>query len=62
MRQVRFAQNPQLMLNQLFVNNPQLRLALDYIKQNGGNAQQAFYNLAKECGIDPQLILNSLNS
>lgn len=35
---------------------------MDYVKNNGGNAQQVFYHLAQEYNVDPQTILNSLNS
>ena len=56
------AQDPQLFLNQLMMTNPQVQQAIDYIKLNGGNGQAAFYNLAKQFGIDPQAFLNSINS
>lgn len=42
-------------------NNPQMQQVMQYIQQNGGNAKQAFYNLAQQRGIDPQIILNQLN-
>jgi len=41
-------------------NNPGLKQALDYVNANGGNPEEAFYKLAKEKGVDPQAILNSL--
>jgi len=31
---------------------------MDYVKSQGGNAEQAFYNLAQQRGIDPQSILD----
>lgn len=58
LNQAQMAQNPQLFLNQLLLSNPQVREALDYIKNNGGDGQTAFYNYAKEAGIDPQMVLN----
>jgi len=30
---------------------------MKYIQQNGGNAKDAFYNMAKEKGINPDEIL-----
>lgn len=54
------AQNPQLMLNQLMMNNPQLQAAMSLIQQGGGNSQQTFYSLAKQMGIDPNTVLNAL--
>ena len=60
MNQIKMAQNPQYALTQMFLNNPQLGQVINLIKSNGGNAQQTFYNLAKQKGIDPQTILNQL--
>lgn len=47
MRTVKMSQNPQYALNQLIASNPQLQQAMLFIKQNGGNGEQAFYTLAK---------------
>ena len=60
MQQVQMAQNPQLALNQLLMNNPQLNQASEFIKQNGNDPKTAFFNLARQKGIDPQSILNQL--
>ena len=60
MQRVKMAQNPQLMFNQLLLGNPVVREAMNFIRQNGGNGEQAFYNLAKQYGVDPQTVLNSL--
>ena len=40
--------------------NPQLKQVIDLVQQNGGNAEQVFYRLAQEKGINPASILNSL--
>ena len=47
--------NPQMLLNQMANDNPQISALLKY-----NNAKDAFYGLAKEKGIDPDLILNML--
>lgn len=60
MNQIKMAQNPQLALNQILMNNPNINLIMELIKNNGGNLQTAFYNLAKQKGIDPQVVLNEL--
>ena len=57
---VRMAGNPQAMMDQLLRSNPNYSKALELIRQNNGNAQQAFYNLANQYGVDPNEILNSL--
>ena len=54
------AQNPQMAIMQMAQNNPNMKQALDYINANGGNPKDAFYKLAKEKGVDPDSILNSL--
>ena len=48
--------NPQLMLNQLMQNNPQVM----EIVRKYGSADKAFYALAEEKGINPQEILDLL--
>ena len=53
---VKSAGNPQLMLNQLMQNNPQIM----QIVQKYGSADKAFYALAEEKGINPQEILDLL--
>ena len=60
MNQIKMAQNPQLALNQILMNNPNINSIMELIKNNGGNLQTAFYNLAKQKGIDPQVVLNEL--
>ena len=60
MKTVQMARNPQMMLQTMARTNPAMKQAMDYINANGGNAEQAFYKLAEERGVDPQEILNSL--
>jgi hypothetical protein len=55
---VRNSRNPQMMLMQLAQSNPQMKQAIEYIGQNGGNAKEAFYALAKQKGVNPDTILN----
>ena len=46
--------NPQTAMQQLIQQrNPQMLQAIEYVKQHGGNPQQAFRALAQERGIDP---------
>jgi len=55
---VRNSRNPQMMMMQLAQSNPQMKQAIEYIGQNGGNAKEAFYALAKQKGVNPDTILN----
>lgn len=57
---IKSAGNPQLMMQQMLGSNPQYSQVMQYIQQNGGNAKQAFYALAKQQGVDPQQIINAL--
>ena len=49
--------NPQLMLNQMMAQNPQLKTVLD---ECGGDYQKAFYRLAEMQGVNPQDILKEI--
>ena len=51
------ASNPQELLNQALQNNPQLK---QLIELSNNNPKTAFYNLAKQKGIDADYILNML--
>jgi len=54
--------NPQTMMNQMLMNNPNVQQALTFIKQAGNNPQTAFINLAKQKGVNPQEFINELMS
>lgn len=60
MNQIKMAQNPQLALNQLLSNNPQLQQVINLIKSSGGDPKTTFMNMAKQMGINPQDIINQL--
>ena len=58
--QVRHSQNPEQAMQVLFANDPQYKNIMNYIKQNGGDAKSAFYNMAAQMGVDPNSILSKL--
>jgi len=60
MNMVKGAQNPQMMLQNMINQNPQMQQIMNLVKQSGGDPKTAFYNLAKQKGIDPNQILNML--
>lgn len=60
MQVVRNSNNPEAMINMLAESNPQLKQALDIIRQAGNNPERAFYALCEQKGIDPQQILDAL--
>ena len=43
-------------------NNPQMKQVMDYIQSCGGDAKQAFFNLAKQKGVDPNAIIGQAKS
>ena len=48
------------MLNQMMMNNPQMKQVADLINASGGDAKKAFYTLAEQKGIDPNEILSMM--
>ena len=54
--------NPQRMVNQAMMNNPQMKQVMEYVNANGGDAKAAFYKLAGEMGVDPEEILKVLRN
>ena len=60
MSTIKSAQNPQMMLNNMMMQNPNYKQVMDYINQNGGDAKTAFYKMAQEKGINPNDIINAL--
>ena len=47
-------------IQQMSANNPQMQQVMNVIQQNGGDPRAAFYNMAQQKGIDPNVILNQL--
>ena len=58
--QLKNSPNPNKAAQDMLANNPTFAGVVDYINQNGGNAQAAFYNMAREKGQNPDLIVNNL--
>lgn len=57
---IKNAGNPQMMLQQMMSQNPQIQQVMQYVKDNGGNAKTAFYKLAEQKGVNPEEILQML--
>lgn len=60
MNLVKSANNPQALLNQMIQQNPQMQSVMQYVNANGGDPKSAFYAMAKEKGVDPEMILSQL--
>ncbi len=52
--------NPQAMMGSFIQNNPQYSQAYELINKHGGDAKAAFYDLAAQKGVDPNMVLNWL--
>ena len=60
MNMVRAAQNPQAALNQLIMNNPQMKQVMDIVQKHGGDPMRAFEAEAQAAGINPDEIMGML--
>ena len=58
---VKTAQNPQAMMNQLMMNNPQFKQVMDIVNQYGGNPDKALSDIAQQYGITEKDIYDLLN-
>ena len=47
-------------MNQLMTMNPNMKQAMQYVQQNGGDPKQALIKLAQEQGLDPQSIFDAI--
>ena len=59
---VRASQDPNSLIQTLMKNNPRIQQVMTFIGQNGGNAKQAFYTLANQKNVDPNVIINNLKN
>ncbi len=58
--QVRQSDNPDIALNQLAQQNPNIANAMNTVQQAGGNGPQAFLNAARAKGMNDQQIVDFL--
>ena len=57
---VRAAQNPQLLLQNMINQNPQMKSVIQLVNNSGKSPKDLFYEIAKQQGVDPEVILKSL--
>lgn len=62
MHMVQMSNNPQAAMQTLIAQNPGLKNIIQAVSGKGMSMQQVFYALAQQRGVDPQVILNELNS
>ena len=54
------AQNPVAMLNQMTINNPNLKTVMDIVNQYGGDPNKALEEVSKQYGVTSQDIYDLL--
>lgn len=57
---IKAAQNPQAMINQMMMNNPNMKQVMQIVNQYGGDANRAFQDMAQKNGINPQEIFDMI--
>ena len=57
---LRGTSDPMATLKSMSQNNSYIKQAFDYVDQNGGDIQSAFYKLAEQRGVDPNQIMSLL--
>jgi len=62
MSMVQMSANPQMALQNIVNQNPNLQNILNLANSNGANLQQVFYNMAKQKGVNPEDVINALRS
>ena len=60
MGMLKAAQNPQAMLNQMVMNNPNLKQVMDIVNQYGGDPNKALEEMSKQYGVTSQDIYDLL--
>ena len=60
MQMFKASSNPQAFIQSMMANNPKAAEVTNLIGKHNGDAKAAFYDLAKQQGIDPEEFLKSL--
>ena len=60
MNTVRMAQNPQLFLQNMINQNPQMQNVMRLVNSSNKSPKDLFYEMAKQQGVDPEQVLNML--
>ena len=62
MHMVQASPNPNAALQNLIAQNPGMQNIINLVNSKGMSMEQVFYALARQRGVDPQTVLNELNS
>lgn len=54
------SRNPKELIQNMAIQNPNVKNAINMINMLGGDPQTAFYAMAKQKGVDPESILSQL--
>lgn len=56
-KMIKNANNPEAMFNEIVKQNPNINNVMSVVKKYGNNPKEAYYNLAKQMGVDPDEFL-----
>ena len=59
---VKMAKDPQAAITQMAQSDDRMKQVMEVVNQNGGDAKAAFYNMAKQKGVNPDDIINQVKS
>lgn len=54
------AKDPQAALSQMAQTDKRMQQVSDFVNQNGGDAKAAFYQLARQKGVDPDAFIQQM--
>ena len=57
---IKAAQNPQAMINQMMMNNPNMKQVMQIVNQYGGDPMAAFIATARKNGLGPDEIMGMI--
>ena len=60
MEMLKASSNPNAMMQQMLMANPNYKQVMEYVNKNGGDPRKAFFQMAQEKGVNPDSILSML--
>ena len=60
MGMIKASGNPNALMQQMAMTNPNYKQVMEYVNQNGGDPKKAFFQMAQEKGVNPESILSML--
>ena len=58
MDMVKSSNNPSALINQMMMNNPNMKYVMDLVNKYNGNAEFAFRETAEKMGVNPEDVMD----